>query len=136
MKRILISGATGLIGSELTASLKAAGHHVVSLSRRANLSDAVHWSPEEGRIETDKLPGFDAIVHLAGESVMGRWSASKKRSIRDSRVLGTRLLSESLADLPEASRPEVLVAASATGYYGDRGDELLTLVQTGALPGG
>lgn len=122
--RVLISGASGLVGSELAAFLTTGGHRVASLSRGVHSAEDVLWSPEEGRIEAEKLTLFDAVVHLAGEPVAGRWSAEKKRKIRDSRVKGTRLLCETLARLPEG--PNVLVAASATGLYGDRGDEALT----------
>jgi uncharacterized protein len=124
--RILISGATGLVGSDLAAFLTAGGHRIVPLSRRAHAPDEVRWSPEEGRIEEDKLSGFDAVIHLAGESVLGRWSEAKKRKILESRVKGTRLLAEALAALPQEDRPKVLVSASATGYYGDRAAEELT----------
>lgn len=125
-KRILISGASGLVGKELSAFLTGGGHRVMPLSRSGGPANAVRWSPAEGSIEADKLPGFDAVVHLAGESIVGRWTADKKRKIRDSRVQGTRLLCESLAALPQRDRPEVLVCASAVGYYGGRGDETLT----------
>jgi hypothetical protein len=83
----------------------------------------VYWNPAGGDIDAPKLEGFDAVVHLAGEPITGRWNAAKKRSIRDSRVKGTRLLCETLAKL--SRRPRVLVAASASGYYGGRGDEVL-----------
>ncbi|MGC1276081.1 MAG: TIGR01777 family oxidoreductase [Planctomycetaceae bacterium] len=123
MKRILISGATGLVGSELSRLLTTGGHEVIALTRRESSTD-VRWSPEAGTIEADKLAGFDAVVHLAGENVIGRWTAEKKRRIRDSRVHGTRLLCETLAQLP--TKTATLVCASATGYYGNRGDEILT----------
>ena len=125
MKRILLSGATGLVGSELSASLTIGGHGVVALTRRDD-PRSVRWSPVEGSIEADKLAGFDAVVHLAGENIFGRWSSRKKRAIYDSRVEGTRLLCETLARLP--TKPGVLACASATGYYGSRGDEVLTEV--------
>ena len=83
----------------------------------------VYWNPTEGEIDAAMLEGFDAVVHLAGEPITGRWNATKKRAIRDSRIKGTRLLCETVAGL--SSRPRVLVAASASGYYGDRGDEVL-----------
>ena len=123
-RRFLVSGAGGLVGSELTAFLTTGGHDVCPLSRREGIG--VAWSPDEGRIETSKLGGYDAVIHLAGEPVMGRWNTAKKRRIRDSRVNGTRLLCESLAGLRESERPAALVCASATGFYGDRCDEILT----------
>jgi len=83
----------------------------------------VYWNPAAGDIDAPKLEGFDAVVHLAGEPITGRWNATKRTAIRESRVKGTRLLCETLARL--AKRPRVLVAASASGYYGDRGDEVL-----------
>jgi uncharacterized protein (TIGR01777 family) len=124
---ILISGATGLVGSELTAFLTAGGHQVTSLSRSA-ARDATHrvisWDPAAGKLEGERLNGFDAVVHLAGESIVGRWTAAKKQRIYDSRIQGTKLLCEALARQPQP--PRVLVSTSAIGYYGDRGDEELT----------
>lgn len=109
--KIVVSGATGLIGSALVPRLVAEGHEVVALVRRPA------W-------DLASLDGADAVVHLAGENVFGRWTAAKKQRIRDSRVRGTRVVSEAIAVL--ARRPSVLLAASAIGYYGNRGDELLT----------
>ena len=129
---ILVSGARGLIGTELAARLTSDGHRVVELTRRQVGDRGVEWSPDEQRIETGKLRDFDAVVHLAGEPVFGRWSTAKKRRIRDSRVQGTGLLCESLAELPDKRRPKTFVCASAIGYYGDRGDEWLT---EASLPG-
>ena len=83
----------------------------------------MYWNPAEGEIDAARLQKFDAVIHLAGEPITGRWNATKKRAIRESRVKGTRLLCETMAGL--SSRPRVLVAASASGYYGDRGDEVL-----------
>ena len=125
--RIVISGSSGLIGSALASSLADAGNEFIRLVRRRRDADSstAYWDPAAGAIETSRLEGADAVVHLAGESIAaGRWSADKKRRIRDSRVDGTRLLSETLADLDHM--PAVLVSASAVGIYGDRGDELLT----------
>jgi len=122
---ILITGSSGLIGQALIPELKSGGHSVASLVRFKPQPGAplVYWNPAQGEIDASKLEGFDAVVHLAGESVSGRWTPAKKQAIRESRVQGTRLLCEALAKLSQ--RPRVLVAASASGYYGDRGDEVL-----------
>lgn len=125
--RIVVSGSTGLIGSALVRVLEKDGHEVVRLVRRRSDADSgtAWWDPAAGAIETSGLEGADAVVHLAGENIgTGRWSAERKRRIRDSRVDGTRLLSETLADLDE--KPATLISASAIGYYGDRGKEVLT----------
>lgn len=126
--KILISGAGGLIGSALVASLESDGHEVLRLVRSAPQNDTqVHWQPESGAFDPqqrDKIIGVNAVIHLAGEPIFGRWNAEKKRKIRDSRVKSTQLLSETLAGLPQP--PEVLISTSAVGYYGWRGDELLT----------
>jgi uncharacterized protein (TIGR01777 family) len=124
MKRVLISGATGLVGSELTPFLTTGGHQVLALTRNPKGSNRIAWSPTDGSIEADKLEGLDAAVHLAGESIIGRWTNNKKQRIRESRVKGTRLLAETLAGLRE--KPKVFACATATGFYGDRGDEVLT----------
>jgi uncharacterized protein (TIGR01777 family) len=122
---VLVSGATGLIGSALVPALGNEGHRVRRLTRSGSSSgDAVRWDPSAGTIDAAGIEGVDAVVHLAGETVMGRWTPAKKARIRDSRVLGTSLLSRTLAGLP--APPGVMVCASATGYYGDRGNELLT----------
>jgi len=129
--RILVSGSTGLIGSALAESLAGDGHAVARLIRPQSESDPqtgddVAWDPSAGTIDADALAGFDAVVHLAGEPIAGRWNEQKKRRIMDSRRQGTRVLAEALANLPAANRPGVLVSASAVGYYGGRGDEPLT----------
>ena len=116
--KVVLSGASGLIGSALAPRLAAAGHEVVPLTRPAA------WDPERGTIDRRILEGADVVVNLAGENVFGRWTAEKKRRIRQSRVHGTRLLSDTIAGL--ARRPAALFAASAIGYYGNRGDEELT----------
>jgi hypothetical protein len=124
--KILLTGSQGLVGSSLNPFLTTGGHSVEPLRRRktAQAGGGVFWDPAEGIIDHDKMEGFDGVVHLAGESIIGRWDAEKKRKIRDSRVKGTRLLCEALAKLER--RPRALVCASAIGYYGDRGDEILT----------
>jgi len=132
-RRILISGATGLVGSSLRTFLTSGGHTVVPLVRRpVPGTDGLYWNPSQGFApeQLHALEGFHAVVHLAGESVMGIWTAEKRRRIRNSRVLGTRHLCQALAKLDR--KPEVLICASAIGYYGNRGDELIT---EGSEPG-
>ena len=127
MKRILVSGSTGLIGHALVSRLEATGHEVVRLIRpdsRGGVTGTT-WDPAAGRLEPSELEGFDAVIHLAGENIADRrWSEEQKRRIRDSRVVGTSLLANALAGLDRP--PAVLISASAGGYYGDRGDEILT----------
>ena len=125
--KILISGSHGLVGSALIKSLTANGHEVIRLVRHARAvgSPEIEWQPDKGLIDKEHLEGLDAVVHLAGENIAeGRWTDEKKRAIRESRVKGTALLSETLATLHHP--PAVFLSASAIGYYGDRGDELLT----------
>ena len=96
----------------------------MALTRRPRSDGDVGWDPENQRLDAAALDGFDAVVHLAGDNIaQGRWTTEKKRRIRDSRVQGTELLSRTLAQLN--GKPQVLVSASAIGYYGDRGDESL-----------
>jgi uncharacterized protein (TIGR01777 family) len=128
--KVIVTGATGLVGRALIRSLLADGQQVTRLVRgeaqgfRAPGTTAVHWEPDSGVIDAKELEGHDAAVHLAGESIAdGRWDEEKKRRIRESRVKGTRLIAETLAGLNE--KPKTLVSASATGFYGDRGDEIL-----------
>jgi len=116
--KIGITGSTGLVGSALVPLLTKLGHDVVRLARPAQ------WDPEIGTIHSAVLNGADAIVHLAGESIAaGRWTASRKARIRDSRVKGTRLIAETVARIEKP--PQVVVSASAIGYYGNRGSEVL-----------
>jgi uncharacterized protein (TIGR01777 family) len=124
--RILMTGASGLIGTALVPSLTSSGHEVTRLVRGQPKpgEKAVHWDPLAGNIDVSAIEGIEAVVHLAGENIAERWTAAKKASIRDSRVKGTQLLCETLTRL--SSPPKVLVSASAIGYYGDRGEETLT----------
>jgi hypothetical protein len=124
--KILITGSHGLVGTALIKSLEPEGHEIFRLVRYAPHSPTeIEWSPERYSIALARLEGFDAVVHLAGEPIAeGRWTEEKKRKIRESRVKGTRLLGDALANL--SSPPKTFLCASAIGYYGDRGDELLT----------
>jgi len=125
--KILVSGAHGLVGQALIKSLTRDGHEIVSLVRRERVEGKpeVEWHPNRGQIDAQLLEGFDVVIHLAGESIAsGRWTDDKKRKIRESRVQGTTLLSDSLARLSRP--PAAFISASAIGYYGNRGDELLT----------
>ena len=124
---VLVTGSTGFVGSALVPFLAAGGHRITRLVRATpeHKIAEVRWDPEAGVMDTARLDGLDAVVHLAGENIAtGRWTAEKKAKIRDSRVRSTRLLCDTLAGLKQP--PKVLACASATGYYGDRGDELLT----------
>src|SRR5215210_5905990 len=121
---VLVSGGTGFIGWALIPELEARGHRVKRLTRKPRSGEDIRWDPEVGTIEGD-LAGTDAVVHLAGESIAeGRWTSEKKRRILETRQKGSRLLAEKIAGLP--APPSVMVSASAVGYYGDRGNDLLT----------
>ncbi len=124
MPRFLISGASGLIGSALVPSLESPGHEVTRLVRRKPRSaKELQWDPTSP-IPPDLVSGFDAVVHLSGENIAGRWTEQKKCRIRESRIFTTDFLALALAKV--ANPPKTLICASATGYYGNRGDETLT----------
>lgn len=136
LSRVAITGAGGFIGRALTAKLLARGYRVIALGRNPAAAafptgvEARRFDPNAPAPQPQAFEGADTVVHLAGEPVAGRWTNEKKRRIRDSRVNGTRLVIASVAAAP--SRPCTLVCSSATGYYGDRGDEPL---DEGAAPG-
>jgi uncharacterized protein (TIGR01777 family) len=122
---IAVTGSSGLVGAALVSFLTAGGHPVIRLVRRPPSGDEVQWDPTEGVRDLSRLEGVDAAIHLAGENIAaGRWTPRRKGAIHRSRVEGTRKLCESLTRL--SRRPEALVSASAVGFYGDRGDEILT----------
>jgi uncharacterized protein len=130
--KVVVSGATGMIGRALVKELVARGDEVIALSRDAGAArealgvEAARWGdPQSEPAPVDALRGAGAVVHLLGEPVAQRWSESARREIRDSRVLGTRNLVAALRELPESERPGTLVSQSATGWYGPRGDEPL-----------
>lgn len=126
--KVAITGASGFLGRRISGALTAASHSVVSIGRGPQ-NDVV-WDPKAGRIDPAPLEGVDAVIHLAGESIGGdrllgpQWDDSKKQAIMQSRIDGTSLIAATLAQL--STPPSVLVSASATGYYGTRGDEVLT----------
>ena len=134
--KILVTGSSGFIGSALLPFLKNQGHEVARLVRSTPKTGELFWDPAAGRIDAAGLDDFDGVIHLAGDPIAeGRWNPEKKTRMRESRVQGTTLLAETIAHLKRP--PKVLVCASAIGYYGDRGDELLreeTRAGSGFLP--
>jgi uncharacterized protein len=121
---VVVSGASGLLGSSIVPALISRGFRVSRLVRRRPGPGEIAWDPGTGTIDAAALEGVGAVVHLAGENIGVRWTTARKRRIRESRVDGTRLLAEALGQLHQP--PRILVSASAVGVYGDRGDELLT----------
>ena len=121
-RAVLVSGSTGLVGTALCAELLRQGASCVPLVRQPG--SGIHWDPVAGTVESAKLEGAEAVVHLAGENIVsGRWTEKRLDRIRNSRIQGTRLIAEALAGLE--TRPRVLVCASAVGFYGNRGDQEL-----------
>jgi uncharacterized protein (TIGR01777 family) len=122
--KVAVTGSSGLIGSALVPALREAGHEALRVVRREpRAPDEIGWDPDAGTIDTAGLAGVDAVVHLAGATIGARWTQSRKRAILESRTKSTALLAETLNRLEP--RPAVLVCASAIGFYGDRGDEVL-----------
>jgi len=133
--RILLSGASGLIGKAFAELLRAKGHTVIPLVRRAPGEGEVGWDPFAGVLDSSRLEGLDAVIHLAGETISSRWTPAKKKAIRESRVRGTAMLAEVAAQTNP--KPKVFICASATGFYGNRGEENLEEASapgTGFLP--
>ena len=121
--KILISGATGLIGQELSGHLSSQGHDIVTL-QRVSPETPPYWNIEDRVIDLGNQQKIDAVIHLAGENIAaGRWSKERKEAIRNSRIVGTTLLAEFLAKLEE--KPKLLISCSAVGFYGHRPDEIL-----------
>src|SRR5260370_39214384 len=122
--KIVVAGASGLVGSALIPKLKAEGAEVTRLVRSRPGSGEIEWHPDRGSIDAPALEGFDAIINLAGDGIAnGRWTEEKKRRILDSRVDGTRLLSETMANL--SRKPATFVNASAIGFYGSPAAQLV-----------
>lgn len=132
MARILVSGVSGPIGTALIPSLKSSGARISRLTRKGATHSAsdeqfIPWDPAEP-IAPDAVSGFDAAIHLAGESIVGRWTEAKKKEIRNSRVNGTTNLARALARAE--NKPRVFICGSAIGYYGDRGNQVLNEAST------
>jgi len=134
--KVLVSGSSGLIGTALLPALRSSDYEVTCLVRgAASGSGRIGWDPARP-LAPESVSGFDTVIHLAGESIVGRWTGAKKQRILESRVQGTRNLAEALAAAPQP--PLALISASAIGYYGDRGDETLredSPSGSGFLPG-
>ena len=135
ISKILVSGVSGPIGAALLPPLKTRGYEVTRLVRGPATGESqISWDPGKA-IAPERVSGFDAVIHLAGESIVGRWTNEKKRKIRDSRVVGTTALAEALAGAKD--KPQVFACSSAIGFYGDRGNEVLSEESeagTGFLP--
>jgi uncharacterized protein len=140
MARVLVSGVSGPIGASLLPSLESSGAVVTRLIRSGSdannksAAEIIRWDPA-GPIDPQSVSGFDAVIHLAGESIIGRWTTEKKAKIRDSRVMGTKNLAQALARA--SVKPQVFICGSAIGFYGDRGEEVLneqSSPATGFLP--
>ena len=123
--KIVISGASGLIGTQLVTSLKSSGHEVVQLVRRSAAAGQIMWDPKSGKLDPASLEGCDAVIHLSGAGIGDkRWSDAYRKEILDSRTATTLLLANTIASLQR--KPSVFLSGSAIGIYGARGDEQLT----------
>ncbi len=121
--KILISGSTGFIGSRLIPKLIASGHEVTRLVRSSH-NPGLLWDPYKSEVDISRLEGYDAFVHLSGESINGRWTNAKKKKILDSRIISTRFLAECISKLKNP--PKAFICSSAIGFYGNRNNEELT----------
>lgn len=124
--RVLISGASGLLGTAFTRALQSDGHEALALVRRAPRDGEVQWDPRQP-LDPAKLAGCDAVVHLAGKNIAGRWTEKFKQEVLESRAIGTQTLAAAAAEsFRRTGQPRVFVSASGVGYYGSRGDEVLS----------
>src|SRR5580700_7616905 len=124
--RVLISGASGLLGTALTRALQNDRHETLALVRRAPRDGEVQWDPNQP-LDPAKMAGFDAVVHLAGKNIAGRWTEKFKQEVLESRARGTSTVATAVAEsYRQSGKPVILVSASGSGFYGSRGDEILT----------
>jgi uncharacterized protein (TIGR01777 family) len=127
--KIVVSGASGLIGTQLVAKLSSSGHEVVRLVRRSPKSGEIQWNPKSGTLDAASLEGADAVIHLSGAGIGDkRWTDGYRKEILDSRTATTALLANTMASL--SRKPAVFLSGSAIGIYGARNDEQLTEVST------
>lgn len=122
--KILIAGASGLVGKHLVEFFRNKGYSVLTLNRSQALQDEIFWDPEKGRLDPAQVENFDAFINLSGENIAGRWNANKKEKILDSRLRATETIVKAIGMLK--APPRVLINASAVGYYGSQGDQILT----------
>ncbi|MCC7529201.1 MAG: TIGR01777 family oxidoreductase [Candidatus Melainabacteria bacterium] len=124
--KVAITGSTGLVGKKIASGLKSEGHQVVKLVRgNPHGTDEFSWDPNSDKIDAEAFDGVDAVIHLAGENIATkRWTSEQKEKIKESRIKGTKLIAATLAGLDKP--PRTLVSTSAIGFYGDRGNEILT----------
>ncbi|MAT37528.1 MAG: TIGR01777 family protein [Acidimicrobiaceae bacterium] len=122
--KVAVTGASGLIGSALVSELENRGDQVLRIGRTARQEGDIVWDPMEGNLDPALIEAVDAVVNLAGETIEGRWTAKKKKKILESRVKGSQLLSQTFQRLD--TPPKIFVSSSASGFYGDRGEEILT----------
>src|SRR6188768_1073928 len=118
--KFLITGGTGFVGAALVQELRRCGHKVTLLTRSTGAPDHRRWDPVKGELDSAHVASHDSIIHLAGESILGLWTKARRQRIRDSRVLGTSLLTRTILALPQVQRPRCFISASAIGYYGNR----------------
>lgn len=121
--KIIIAGSNGFIGSHLASYFEKKGHQLILLSRNPKGLNSRYWNPEKGEVDSTLFEGADVVINLCGESIFGRWSESKKEKIRDSRLIPTQFLCDTLLNLQNP--PKLYLGASAVGYYGDQPDQVL-----------
>lgn len=125
--KIAVAGASGYIGTALVCALREKGHTVVAITRQTEVAGTIHWNPDLELLDSQLLEGFDVIINLAGENISKRWTEEAKIALRESRIKSTTLLANTIARLKKP--PSLFMSASGAGYYGDRGDDILTEIE-------